>query len=477
MENSNLVKEAFEKLLELRQDICSVLDTLKSKHDVLVGIYHDLSTTHRNRDFVFGLDSFFFQNKLIKDDCDHLSKLLKAIDNRVYCEYFTVYRMVKEYAINDINDNRVSSHAAFNQAFKPYKHLDDKQVHDIRSIKEIHQAIVSCNVELESLLANKESELRNDKQQSDMGLNIDNLVYMEGFKNEMLGAKIKMFYKYLLALSSHHTNYYTRLLLKAKLQMGIVEEDVILKQFNQSGITNVDSVSKRPLANSPVAIKETESNQIKSYVDYDNLPISKKSAVDNIFLAGGSDSVKSFETEQNNGSNSDGDGSVLNDHIDFVSHSDNIDNADNPDNVHNVDDDNNVDNVDTPDNVDNVDDADNNSFSNENKVDKNLAEESDLGSQIDSSHSTEFTQDNIGERVVVQGYNSIGVLRFLGNHVTLNVLRCGVEFDEPIGRNNGTVKGHKYFECEDMHGVLVATYKVSLVNEISLNTLGETEEN
>ena len=196
MENSNrIVKEAFEKLLELRQDICSVLDTLKSKHDVLVGIYQDLSTTHRNRDFVFGLDSFFFQNKLIKDDCDYLSSLLKSIDNRVYCEYLTVYKMVKEYAIKDVNDKRVTSHAAFNQTFKPYKHLDEKQTHDIRSIKEIHQAIVSCNLELESLLANKESELRNDKQQSDMGLNIDNLVYMEGFKNEMLGAKIKMFYK------------------------------------------------------------------------------------------------------------------------------------------------------------------------------------------------------------------------------------------------------------------------------------------
>ena len=430
MDNNNRrVKEAFEKLLELRQDICSVLDTLYGKHEVLISIYRDLSTTHRNRDYVFGLDSFFFQNKLIKDDCDHLSLVLKSIDNRVYCEYLTVYKMVKEFAVNDVNDTRVTTHAAFNQAFKPFKHLDEKQVHDIKAIKEIYQAILACNIELESLLANRESELKNDKQQSDMGLNIDNLVYMESYKNEMLGSRIRMFYKYLTALNNHHTNYYTRLLLKAKLHMGIVEEDVLLKQFNQTGITNIDKLpSQRPITVSPVAMKETETNQIKSYVGYDDLPISKQNILDGICIAGGSDT-----------------GSGGNSEVEAVD--------------------------DIYDNESNVSD----NASSVNGEPLNIPEESEIASQ--APKTCQFTEEHIGERVVVQGYNSIGVLRFVGKHATLDDFRCGVEFDDAVGRNNGTVNGHKYFVCEEMHGVLVVPYKVSLINELSLSLNSDTEEN
>ena len=432
MDNSNRrVKEAFEKLLELRQDICSVLDTLYGKHEVLVSIYRDLTTTHRNKDFVFGLDSFFFQNKLIKDDCDHLSSVLKSIDNRVYCEYLTVYKMVKEFAVNDVNDTRVTSHAAFNQAFKPFKHLDENQVHDIRAIKEIYQAIIACNLELESLLANRESELKNDKQQSDMGLNIDNLVYMESFRNEMLGSRIRMFYKYLTALNNHHANYYTRLLLKAKLHMGIVEEDVLLKQFNQSGITNIDTLppTQRPVSVSPVAMKETETNQIKSYVGYDTLPISKQNVLDGICIAGGS--------ENGSGKNSEA-GAAADHHYDEESV--------------------------VSDNATSVNDEP-----------LNIPEESEIASQ--APKTCQFSEEQIGERVVVQGYNSIGVLRFVGKHARLNDFRCGVEFDDAIGRNNGTVNGHKYFDCEEMHGVLVSPYKVTLVNELSLSSNSDTEEN
>eukprot|EP00051_Salpingoeca_urceolata_P024587 m.433669 g.433669 ORF g.433669 m.433669 type:complete len:2065 (-) comp20251_c1_seq2:318-6512(-) len=72
------------------------------------------------------------------------------------------------------------------------------------------------------------------------------------------------------------------------------------------------------------------------------------------------------------------------------------------------------------------------------------------------------TADDIGQRVTVEGYGCGGTLRFFGKHAIQPGLRCGVELDLPEGRNNGTVSGHKYFECQENHGLLCAPRKVRL---------------
>ena len=38
----------------------------------------------------------------------------------------------------------------------------------------------------------------------------------------------------------------------------------------------------------------------------------------------------------------------------------------------------------------------------------------------------------------------------------------GVEYDEPLGKNNGTVKGVKYFECADNFGAMIRPDKVKV---------------
>lgn len=72
-----------------------------------------------------------------------------------------------------------------------------------------------------------------------------------------------------------------------------------------------------------------------------------------------------------------------------------------------------------------------------------------------------LTAADVGSRVTVEGYDGQGTLRFFGEHVEKKVLRCGVEFGTAIGKNNGTVGGHKYFECADACGVLVAPETLS----------------
>lgn len=89
-----------------------------------------------------------------------------------------------------------------------------------------------------------------------------------------------------------------------------------------------------------------------------------------------------------------------------------------------------------------------------------------------SKSNTRFHEDGpifsgfakrIGERVTVIGYDCEGTLKFFGPHKTQPGARAGVELDEPIGKNSGKVKGHRYFQCRPRHGVLVFPKKVQFL--------------
>jgi len=73
------------------------------------------------------------------------------------------------------------------------------------------------------------------------------------------------------------------------------------------------------------------------------------------------------------------------------------------------------------------------------------------------------TADDIGATVSVRDYDGVGTLLFFGMHVEKGKLRCGIAMKDAVGKNNGTVGGHQYFDCEDKHGVLCEVKKVLVI--------------
>ena len=445
------VKKNFDNLLTLREDICAVFDILKSKVEILQKIYLELVKNHAHKSYVFGIDSFHFQNKLIEKEYLNLTSAFEAIDNRIYCEYYSLYTMIQKYATKDVKDDKLSKSASFNHNFEPYKHLDNKS-YSFTTIKDIHLAISSCITELEAIHTAREAELRNDRHQSELGLNIDNLVYTEMFNNHILKAKIDMFFRYLEVFNDHHVKYFTRLLLKSKLHMGIVNEDIMIKQFNQSGgSTDIEKLQKyKPNTPSPQHnfMREEEDKKIKSYIKYEHMGVSKQNVLNGIIAAAGSDSSAANSEDSNE-----------NENISF-----DVKETEDEDEEEELID------INTNPVLQNL----NESVHIKGKVDimpileesPEIPEESEIASNIGEHHSN-IKQEDIGKRVMVEGYDSIGTLVFFGDHNSKPGKRCGVILDDSIGRNNGTVGDYKYFECEDKKGVLVAPYKVKFVDNDS----------
>ena len=55
-----------------------------------------------------------------------------------------------------------------------------------------------------------------------------------------------------------------------------------------------------------------------------------------------------------------------------------------------------------------------------------------------------------------------GVLRYIGTPEFADGTWCGIELDEALGKNNGSIHGIRYFSCEARHGVFVPVGKVKL---------------
>lgn len=69
-----------------------------------------------------------------------------------------------------------------------------------------------------------------------------------------------------------------------------------------------------------------------------------------------------------------------------------------------------------------------------------------------------------------------GTVRFVGETEFKPHLWVGVEYDEPMGKNNGTVQGKQYFICQDKYGAFVKPQYVVIGNFPELGMGSDDDE-
>ncbi|XP_061822292.1 CAP-Gly domain-containing linker protein 1 isoform X1 [Nerophis lumbriciformis] len=79
------------------------------------------------------------------------------------------------------------------------------------------------------------------------------------------------------------------------------------------------------------------------------------------------------------------------------------------------------------------------------------------GSVTSPAHDADF---QVGERVWVNG-NKPGQVQFLGGTQFAPGQWAGIVLDEPIGKNDGSVAGVRYFQCQDGRGIFTRTSKLA----------------
>ena len=261
MNDTTQINKEFEKMKLIRADIRKIFNDIETKINVLKSIYVDLINTHQDNAYILGIDSFHFQNKMIESENDFISKTFVDIDNRMYCEYYKLYKMIQEYIKTEINDvHFISKSQSSSKKFPVYKDLDNSKNYEFNITADLHQTIIQIILDLGDYLSNKMSKLSDDTKQYKKGLYIDNMIHTINYSNAILVERINMFIRFMETFNKHHTKYFTRLLSKSKLMLDIINEDIIIK--NQEDVSP-PSTPEPPPASIQVASIEVKQKEIE----------------------------------------------------------------------------------------------------------------------------------------------------------------------------------------------------------------------
>jgi len=223
------LKSDFNNIITIRNNVKNIFDILLIKIGKLKLLYSEFIKDRKNGMFVFGLDSFYFQSKMIDIEYEDMKRQFLAINNRMYCEYFKLHKIITEYIGKNITDRKITDNVKENN-YPIYKDLEPFKEYKIEIILDIHENILSMLSALISTLNNRENELEIHKTKQSIGLNIDNFITTFSFQINVLREKIVMFITYIEFFHKMHTKYLKRFNTKIQLMHTHIINDIKLEE-------------------------------------------------------------------------------------------------------------------------------------------------------------------------------------------------------------------------------------------------------
>jgi len=221
------VKTNFNKIKDIRNNVAFCFNALETKLTKLKATTNEFIKNNRNNIFVFGLDSFQFQSKLIDYEYNDMKNFYLALNNRMYCEYYKLYKIILKYTEDVIGTNKnIEMLKSNNNIFPIYKDLEPLKQYNFDTIEEIHKTIISLLNSLNEHIIFKETQLQLFQKKQKSGLNINNFVNTFDFDVVVIKQKCLLFLSYLDFFHTIHTKHFKRFSKKMKLMNDYLDEDI-----------------------------------------------------------------------------------------------------------------------------------------------------------------------------------------------------------------------------------------------------------
>lgn len=247
------LKNNFNNISVIRNNVKDIFDFLQIRINKLKFFYSEFIKTNKTELFIFGLDSFHFQSRLIDIEYEGMYKIFRSINNRMYCEYFKLYKIIVTYIKDTINDKKLLEFIKVNN-FPIYKDLEPEKEYKFEVIVEIHEHILILITSIIGNLTSKENEYKLYVDKNQIGLNIDNFVNTYSFDVIMMREKLKLFLTYIEFFHKLHTKYLYRFSNKIQLMNTHINDDIKFDEtvkIKSNNLTDTKGLDNSSLLLSP----------------------------------------------------------------------------------------------------------------------------------------------------------------------------------------------------------------------------------
>ena len=93
----SILKRTFGEIVDLKEGNINAIKTLDSKIQQIQTMYKDFIQSNKEQLFVFSLDAFHFQSKLLDLEYEDMNRMFFSITNRMYCDYYKLFKIMVEY--------------------------------------------------------------------------------------------------------------------------------------------------------------------------------------------------------------------------------------------------------------------------------------------------------------------------------------------------------------------------------------------
>ena len=239
----SVLKNTFGGIVDLKEANIQVLKILESKIQQIKTMYTDFIQSNREQLFVFTLDSFHFQRKLVDLEFEDMNRMFLSITNRMYCDYYKLFKIMVEYVEENIPEKKLQELIRVHNNFPVYKDLEPFKQYDFQYIQSLHEIILVILTYIHTFITNKEHDLKVYQTKNQTGLNIDSFVSTFSFNTTMMNQRAFLFINYIEFFHKSHTKYLKRFTMKVNLMLSQLKNDIKMDSPMESKTVKKDMLA------------------------------------------------------------------------------------------------------------------------------------------------------------------------------------------------------------------------------------------
>jgi len=230
------LKSAFKKIIELDTDLFAKQKTIEHELEKLKQTHNGLIKENNKKIFIFCLDSFYFQYRILHQEMEDLSRFIIILNNRMYGEYYKLYNII----VQQLNERNILLQSIIQHKKYPvYKDLEQLKKYSIEDISEIHDSILTIINELYIYYSSKQKMVKEYSHTSNINMTITNFIHTLEYENTLIREQLHLYVSYIDFFHSTQKRY----LEKLSKRMCNFQKDVSENIINYSNTSFIENIS------------------------------------------------------------------------------------------------------------------------------------------------------------------------------------------------------------------------------------------